>query len=126
MAETMLIVDIAIKPGRVADFKAAAAALFERTQSEPGCHRYDYFISDDETRNTNIEVFEGPAGFAAHMDNVRDLVPALEAAADILRIDVVGEDSDEVYELLAGNKLTHFTKLGGVSREMHCSDEPRG
>ena len=44
------------------------------------------------------------------------LVPALEAAADILRIDVVGEDSDQVYELLAGNKLTHFTKLGGVSR----------
>ncbi len=116
MAETMLIVDIAIKPGKVAEFRAAAAALFERTQSEPGCYRYDYFISDDETRNTNIEVFEGPAGFAAHMDNVRDLVPALEAAANILRIDVVGEDSAEVYELLAGNELTHFTKLGGISR----------
>lgn len=116
MAETMLIVDIVIKPGRTDDFKAAARALFERTQSEPGCLRYDYFISDDETRNTNIEVFAGPAGFAAHMDNVKDLVPALEAACDILRIDVVGEDSDRVYELLAGNKLTHFTKLGGVAR----------
>mgnify|MGYP001812544766 FL=1 len=116
MAETMLIVDIAIKPGKVDDFKAAASALFERTQSEPGCFRYDYFISDDETRNTNIEVFDGPAGFAAPMANVSDLVPALEAAVDILRIDVVGEDSEQVYELLAGNKLQHFTKLGGVSR----------
>ena len=116
MAETMLIVDIAIKPGKAEGFKAAARALFERTQSEPGCFRYDYFISDDETRNTNIEVFDGPAGFAAHMDNVSDLVPALEAAADILRIDVVGQDSEQVYELLAGNKLTHFTKLGGVIR----------
>ena len=116
MAQTMLIVDIAIKPGKVDDFKAAAAALFERTQSEPGCFRYDYFISDDETRNTNIEVFDGPAGFAAHMENVGDLVPALEAACDILRIDVVGEDSDQVYELLAGNALLHFTKLGGITR----------
>jgi quinol monooxygenase YgiN len=116
MAETMLIVDIAIKPGRVADFRAAAMALFECTQSEPGCLRYDYFISDDETRNTNIEVFTGPEGFAAHMANVQDLVPALEDAANILRIDVVGDDSEQVYELLAGNKLTHFTKLGGVTR----------
>ena len=116
MAETMLVVDMVIKPGKVDDFKAAARALFERTQSEPGCFRYDYFISDDETRNINIEVFDGPTGFAAHMANVQDLVPGLEAAADILRIDVVGEDSDQVYELLAGNKLTHFTKLGGVSR----------
>lgn len=116
MTETMLIVDIAIKPGRVEDFRAAARALFERTQSEAGCRRYDYFISDDETRNTNIEVFDGPPAFAAHMENVSDLVPALEDAADILRIDVVGEDSEEVYELLAGNKLTHFTKLGGVTR----------
>ena len=40
----------------------------------------------------------------------------LEAACDILRIDVVGEDSDQVYELLAGNRLTHFTKLGGITR----------
>ena len=116
MAQTMLIVDIAIKPGRVDDFRAAAQALFERTQSEPGCLRYDFFISDDEKRNTNIEVFEGPEGFAAHMDNVRDLVPALEDAVDILRIDVVGDDSEHVYELLAGNKLAHFTKLGGVTR----------
>ena len=116
MAETMLIVDIAIKPGKVEDFKAAARALFERTQSEPGCYRYDYFISDDGTRTTNIEVFDAPAGFAAPMHNVSDLVPALEAAADILRIDVVGDDSEQVYELLAGNKLTHFTKLGGITR----------
>jgi quinol monooxygenase YgiN len=116
MAETMLIVDIAIKPGRVQDFRDAARALFERTQSEPGCRRYDYFISDDETRNTNIEVFDGPKGFAAHMDNVRDLVPALEDASEMLRIDVIGDDSEQVYELLAGNQLTHFTKLGGIVR----------
>jgi len=36
--------------------------------------------------------------------------------AATMRIDVIGEDSDRVYELLAGNKLTHRTNLGGISR----------
>lgn len=116
MAETMLVVDIAIKPGRLEEFKRAAQALFERTQSEPGCLRYDYFISDDGTRNINIEVFEGADGFVAHMDNVRDLVPALNDAADIVRIDVVGDDSDQLYRELEGNALKHFGKLGGITR----------
>jgi quinol monooxygenase YgiN len=116
MAETMLIVDIAIKPGKVDDFKAAAQALFERTQDEPGTLRYDYFISDDGTRNINIEVFEDAAAFVAHNQNCAPLVPALVAAGDILRIDVVGDHSDELYAELEGLKLLHFTKLGGITR----------
>ncbi len=116
MAETMLVVDIAIKPGKVDDFKAAAQALFESTQDETGTLRYDYFISDDGTRNINIEVFEDAAAFVAHNQHCASLVPALVAAGDIVRIDVVGDESDELYAELEGNALLHFTKLGGVSR----------
>ena len=116
MAETMLIVDINIKPGKVDDFKAAAQALFEQTQTEPATLRYDYFISDDETRNINVEVFEDAAGFVAHTQHCAPLVPALLAAGDIVRIDVVGDHSDELYAELEGMNLLHFTKLGGISR----------
>ena len=116
MAETMLIVDIAIKPGRVDDFRTAAAALFERTQGEPGTLRYNFFISDDGTRNINIEVFEGADGFMAHMHHCADLVPALTDAADIVRVDVVGADSDRLYKELEGNALKHFGHLGGITR----------
>ena len=67
--------------------------------------------------------FDGPAGFAAHMANVEDLVPALEAAADILRIDVVGEDSDQVsFQLADGSTETlpvsatiGVSNIGGVA-----------
>ena len=116
MAETMLIVDIAIKPGKVEDFKAAAQALFEHTQSEPDTLRYDYFISDDETRNINIEVFRDAAGFVAHNRHCAPLVPALVAAGDIVRIDIVGDVSDELYAELEGNQLLRFTRLGGITR----------
>jgi quinol monooxygenase YgiN len=116
MAQTTLIVDIAIKPGRAADFRAAAKALFERTQGEPDTLRYDYFISDDETRNVNIEVFKDADAFVYHNRNAADLVPALIDAADILRIDVVGDANDDLYKELEGLKLQHFDKLGGIVR----------
>ncbi len=116
MAETMLIVDIDIKPGQAEDFKAAARALFERTQSEPGTLRYDYYISDDETRNINIEVFEDAAAFVAHNQHCASLVPALVAAGDIVRIDIVGDVSDALYAELEGLNLLRFTRLGGITR----------
>jgi quinol monooxygenase YgiN len=116
MAQTMLIVDIAIKPGKAEDFRAAAQALFERTQDEPGTLRYEYYIADDETRNINIEVFEDAAAFVAHNQHCAPLVPALLAAGDIRRIDVVGDHSDELYAELEGMDLLHFTRLGGISR----------
>ena len=116
MAETMLIVDFAIKPGRADDFRAAAKALFERTQDEPETLRYDYFISDDGTRNINIEVFKDADAFVFHNRNAADLVPALVDAADIVRIDVVGDHNDDLYQELEGIALLHFEKLGGVTR----------
>jgi quinol monooxygenase YgiN len=116
MAETMLIVDIEIKPGRANAFKAAAAALFERTRDEPDTLRYEYFMSDDETRNFNIEVFRNADGFVKHNRNVADIVGALFENADVVKIDVVGDVNDDLYAELDGLKLKHFVKLGGVTR----------
>jgi len=116
MAETMLIVDIVIKPGKVDEFKAAAQALFERTQGEPGTLRYDYFISEDATRNINIEIFEDAAAFVTHNQDCAELVPALTAAGDIVRIDVIGDTSDEMHHELRNIKHLCFTKLGGITR----------
>ena len=116
MAEAMLIVDTAIKPGYVEQFRTAAQALFERAQDEPDTLRYDYFISDDGLRNIHVEVFKDAAAFVYHNRNCADLVPALFENAEILRIDVIGDTSDELFSELAGNKLKHFEKLGGVTR----------
>jgi len=116
MAETMLIVDTHIKPGRVEQLRAAAEALFERTQEEPGTLRYDYFISDDGLRDIHVEVFKDAAAFVYHNRNVADLVPALFENGEIQRIDVIGDVSDELYAELEGNNLKHFEKLGGITR----------
>jgi quinol monooxygenase YgiN len=116
MAETTLLVDFVIKPGKVEDFKKAAQALFARTQDEPGTLRYEYFLADDGSRNVNIEVFKDADAFVYHNRNVADLIPALLETVDVNRIDIIGDANDELFTELEGNDLKHFEMLGGIIR----------
>jgi len=77
MAQTTLLVEFDIKPGKTEAFKAATKAIFAKTQEEPGTLRYEYFLSDDGTSNMNIEVFEDADAFVYHNRNMADVVPAL-------------------------------------------------
>lgn len=116
MAQTTLLVEFDIKPGRTDDFKAAAKALFARAQEEPGTLRYDYFLADDGTRNVNIEVFEDADAFVVHNRNVTDLVPALFEAVDRVSIAVIGDTNDDLWAELADVETRHFELLGGIER----------
>ena len=117
MAETTLLVDFDIKPGKLNDFKAAAAALFAKTQSEPGTLRYEYFLSDDGTSNMNIEVFADADAFVFHNRNVADLVPALMEAVDKLSIAVIGDANDDLRAELSDVETKHYDLLGGIDRD---------
>ncbi len=116
MANTTLFVEFDIKPGRTDDFRAAAEALFAKTQSEPGTLRYEYFITDDGTRNVNIEVFEDADAFVYHNRHVADLVPALLDAVDSFKIAVIGDVNDDLWSELAGVETVHYERLGGITR----------
>lgn len=116
MAKTTLLVDFDIKSGRTDDFKAASEALFARTQAEPGTLRYDYYLSDDGSRNVNIEVFEDADAFVAHNRNVADLVPTLLDAVERFSIAVIGDTNDELWAELEGVETMHFERLGGIDR----------
>jgi len=116
MAETTLLVDFEIKPGRTEDFKAAAQKLFEKTNEESGTLRYEYFLSDDGRRNRNIEVFKDADAFVYHNRNVADLVPALFDTLDRVSISVIGDTNDDLRAELADVDTVHFEKLGGIDR----------
>jgi quinol monooxygenase YgiN len=116
MAETTLLVEFDIKPGRVDDFKVAARALFAKTQAEPDTLRYEYFLSDDGTKNFNIEVFRDADAFVFHNRNVADLVPALFDTLDNVKIAVIGDANDDLWAELADVETTHHELLGGITR----------
>jgi len=112
----LLIVDIAIKPGRLEDFKAAAATLRELSSSEPGTLRYDWYISEDGTRQVTVEEFADSAAFVAHNEHAAPAVPALLETADVTAAQVLGDVDDEARERLKALAAVHFGFEGGLDR----------
>lgn len=116
MGEITLIPVFEIKPGRLDDFKAAAARIIERTAQEPDTLRYDQFLSADGTRMVNIEVFKDADAFVYHNRNVADLVPDLFDAGPVVHLEVIGEPSDEMRAELGGIEMIIYRPLGSIGR----------
>ena len=116
MAQITLIPVFEIKPGRLEDFKAAAARIIERTSGEPDTLRYDQFLSADGTRMVNIEVFKDADAFVYHNRNVADLVGALFDAGPVVHLEVIGEPSEAMLTELGEMDMIVYTPLGSIGR----------
>lgn len=116
MGEITLIPVFEVKPGRLEDFKAAAAAIIERTSQEPDTLRYDQFLSADGARMINIEVFKDADAFVYHNRNVADLVPALFDAGPLVHLEVIGEPSEEMLTELGDADIIVYRPLGSIGR----------
>jgi quinol monooxygenase YgiN len=116
MGEITLIPVFEVKPGRLDDFKAAAAAIIERTSQEPDTLRYDQFLSADGSRMVNIEVFKDADAFVYHNRNVADLVPALFDAGPLVHLEVIGEPSEEMRTELGDADMIVYRPLGSIGR----------
>lgn len=117
MHEITLIVEFAIKPGQRPDFEAAAARMREVVQrDEPGTLRYDWWLSTDGSRDVNIEVFADSDALVKHMENTAPLLPDLVAAADVVRVEVLGELSVAAHDAIDEASTGHFSYGGGISR----------
>ena len=117
MGQITLLAEIEIMPGKLAAFKTVVADMVTAVQAnEPGALRYDWYLAEDGTRDWNVEVFADSQAVVAHMENVADLVPKLQATATFKRVEVLGDLSEEgmvALGELAGGRLR---LLGGVVR----------
>jgi len=116
MGEVTLIPVFEIRPGRIDDFRAAAAKVIERVKGEPGTLRYDQYLSDDGTRAMNIEVFRDADAFVHHNRNVADLLPAQFDAGPVVHLDVIGETNDAMREELASVAASWLMPFGSIDR----------
>jgi len=77
--------------GKAGAFRRAVADLVSAVHAnEPGCLRYDFYLSSDGRQDWNVEVFRDSEAVIAHMKNVRDLLPPLLEIATFGRIVVLG------------------------------------
>jgi quinol monooxygenase YgiN len=117
MGQITLLAEIAIEPGRLAEFKSVVAEMVTAVQAnEPGALRYDWYLSEDGTNDWNVEVFADSQAVVEHMENVADLVPKLQATATFKRVEVLGDLSEEGMTALGDLARSKLRLLGGVAR----------
>jgi quinol monooxygenase YgiN len=117
MSDITLIVEFAVKDGQAEAYRAASAALREKVDAtEPGTSRYDWWLDADGRRAFNLEVFDDGAALAFHMDNTAPLVGALLDAADLVRVEVLGEVDATGRAAIDEAATGYFAALGGISR----------
>ncbi len=114
MGTLTLIVEFAIKPGRLDDFLAAAEALRTQTAGEPGSLRYDWHVSDDGLRDVNIEIFSDSEAFVTHFDASATILGPLLEVSELVRIDAIGDVSPAARERLESVGATFLRFVGGL------------
>jgi quinol monooxygenase YgiN len=110
------VVELAVKPGELDNFRALMNEMVEATRAESGTLIFEFFGSED---GTVVHVYERFADSAAALTHLRAFGPFVErylAAVDPGRFTFFGDPSAEVRQALGGSVVTYMGLLGGFAR----------
>jgi hypothetical protein len=91
-----------ISASALAEFKQVAADLLERTQQEPGTLEYEWYFNSDETQCIVHESFVDSDAVLVHIGNAGDLSGRIVELGGGVRLEVLGDPSDDLRAALAG------------------------
>ncbi len=113
------VVELAIKDGGLANFKAVMNEMVAATKAnEPGALRYEWFISADGRICHISESYADSAAVLTHMKTFGEkFAERLLASADAKRLVVYGTPNSEARAVLAGFGAVHMEPLGGFARQ---------
>jgi quinol monooxygenase YgiN len=112
-----LVVEFAVKPGLTEAYRDVSGRMRVAVEAgEPRTLQYDWWLSDDGSRGINIESFADSDALAFHMDNTAPLVGDLLAAADVVRVEVLGQLTDVGRAAIEAAATGYFGLLGGIER----------
>jgi quinol monooxygenase YgiN len=111
------LLELAVKPGEVENFRALMNEMVESTRAESGTLGYEWFISDD---GSVVHIYERYLDSAAVMTHLgafgEKFAERFLAAVDPTRFTVFGSPSDEVREAQSGLGPTYLGFFGGFAR----------
>lgn len=117
-SDVTLLVEIEVHEGMTEAFRAMVGALVDTVKAnEPGCTRYDFYLSSDGRHDWNVEVFRDSEAVVAHMDNVRPLLPAFAETAEFTRLQVLGDLSEAGYAALSDIVIGDHRLIGRIERQ---------
>ena len=107
------LVELAVKPGQLDDFRALTGEMVESTRSERGVLSYQRFVSED---GRSVHVYERYADSAAAVAHLRVFEQRFAARfagmVDRRRFTVLGTPADELKRMLDRFGATYLRPLG--------------
>jgi quinol monooxygenase YgiN len=94
-------VELAVKPGQLANFRELTGEMVESTRAEPGVLSYQRFVSDDGHFVHAYERYANSTAAVAHLQKFgKQFSGRFSAMVDRTRFTVFGHPSDELRGLL--------------------------
>ena len=112
------VLELAIKPGELDNFKALMGEMVEDTQaSQPGTTHYEWYFSDDGNACHLYERYTDSAATLIHLTAFAEkFAERFLTSAEPTRLTVYGSPNDEVRGILSGFGATFMGQLGGYAR----------
>ncbi len=111
------LLEVAIQPGKLEDFRAVAQALIASSESEPGTLGYEYYLNADNTVCHIYERYKDSSAVLAHDKSFAPFAERFLQVCTPTRFHLYGKPSEEVKAALAGLNPVYFsTPIGGFSR----------
>ena len=115
--EVSWLVEVAVKPGELDNFRALVAEMVASTHGEAGTLAYQWFVSND---GSAVHIYERYASSAAVMTHLQafgsKFAERFFAAADLTRWMIYGTPSAEVKSALNTFGPTYLGPFGGFVR----------
>jgi len=110
------ILQVAIHPGKLEDFRAVAKDLIAKTESETGTLGYEWNLSDDKTVCHIYERYKDADAVLTHVQSFGAFAQRFLEACHPTRFHVYGKPNKAMIAALADLQPVYFNPLGGFSR----------
>ncbi len=112
------VLELAIKPGELDNFKALMKEMVEATQAnEPHTLNYEWTISEDSQSCHIYERYADSTATMAHLKTFGEkFAERFMAALEPTRFTVYGNPNDEVKGALSGFGAVFMAPIGGFAR----------
>ncbi len=110
------VLELAILPGKLDDFRAVVGDLVASTRNEPGTLIYEYFLSADGTSCHIYERYKDSAAVIAHVQTFGRFAGKFMEAVRPTQFYVYGIPTDEARAVIADLGPVYLSQMDGFSR----------
>jgi quinol monooxygenase YgiN len=111
--EVSWLVELAVKPGKLADFEKLTGEMVAATRVETGVLAYERFVADDDRLVHVYERYASSAAAVAHLQNFGTVFgDRFASMVRRKRFTVYGNPTEELRALLDRYHATYFKPFG--------------